>query len=99
MEIEVGEVVFFLGNTSPWFWHKGVVSKVDPVKGFKIGRKWYGKGGVLKDSPQLAAHLLAINVEKSMMMCKGQVQYEGEHLDSYLARIRTKEELAKGEEE
>lgn len=85
---EVGETVFFMGKVSPWFWHKGVVSKVDEEKGLKIGKAWYSESAVLKDAPQMAPGILAMNIEKSMMMCKGGVQYEGESLDSYLTRNR-----------
>lgn len=91
----VGDVVFFMGKVSPWFWHKGVVNQVDELKGIKIGKAWYDTGAVLKDVPNMAANLLAQNIEKSMMMCKGRVQYEGEKLESYLERIRTE----KGEKE
>lgn len=94
---EVGEVVFFIGKVSPWFWHKGEINKIDEVKGCKIGKTWYSVGEVIKDSPQLAAHLAVQNIEKSMMMCKGQVQYEGEHLDTYLTRIRAQKAEAEGE--
>lgn len=97
--IEVGEVVFFMGKVSPWFWHKGEVSKIDENKGCKIGKVWYDKGCILKDAPNLAAHLLAQNIEKSMMMCKGDVQYEGEHLDTYLTRIRAQKVKLEGEKE
>lgn len=48
---EVGEVVFFMGKVSPWFWHKGEVSKIDENKGCKIGKVWYDKGCILKDAP------------------------------------------------
>nr|DAY73758.1 MAG TPA: hypothetical protein [Caudoviricetes sp.] len=85
---EVGETVFFMGKVSPWFWHKGEISKIDEQKGVKIGKVWYTTSAVMKDSPNLAVHLLAMNIEKSMMMCKGKVQYEGESLDSYLTRNR-----------
>ena len=95
---EVGEVVFFMGGVSPWFWHKGEVHKVDEVKGVRIGNTWYSVSAVMKDSPEIAPHLLAMNIEKSMMMCKGRVQYEGEKLDSYLTRIR-KNESNTGEKE
>ncbi len=84
----VGEVVFFMGNVSPWFWHKGEVKQTDEIKVCKIGKKWYPKSAVMKDSPEITPLLLRINIEKSMMMCKGGVQYEGECLDSYLKRIR-----------
>ena len=83
---EVGEIVYFMGKVSPWFWHKGVISKIDEEKGLKIGRLWYSESAVLKDTPQMSTGLLAMNIEKSMMMCKGGVQYEGESLDSYLTR-------------
>lgn len=96
---EVGEVVFFMGNVSPWFWHKGEIKQIDEIKGCKIGKTWYSTGAVAKDSLQMAAHLLAQNVEKSMMMCKGQVQYEGEHLDTYLTRIRAQKAELEGEKE
>lgn len=85
---EVGETVFFQGKVSPWFWHKGVISKIDEEKGVKIGKTWYTTSAVMKDSPNLAAHLLAMNIKKSAMMCRGGVQYEGESLDSYLTRNR-----------
>lgn len=90
-EFNTGEVVFFMGNVSPWFWHKGEINKIDEKKGLKIGKMWYSESAVMKDTPQLAAHLLAINIEKGIMMMKGKVQYEGEHLDSYLTRIRGEE--------
>lgn len=94
---EVGETVFFMGKVSPWFWHKGVVNKADEEKGLKIGKTWYSESAVLKETPQMAAGLLAMNIEKSMMMCKGGVQYEGESLDSYLDRNRKNKEAEKGE--
>ena len=93
-EFNIGEVVFFMGNVSPWFWHKGEINKIDEKKGLKIGKMWYSESAVMKDTPQLAAHLLAINIEKGIMMMKGKVQYEGESLDSYLSRNRKE-----GEEE
>lgn len=79
---------FFAGKVSPWFWHKGVISKIDEEKGLKIGKMWYDESYVLKETPQMTAGILAMNIEKSMMMCKGGVQYEGESLDSYLTRNR-----------
>ncbi len=85
---EPGEVVFFMGDVSPWFWCKGVVGKVDEEKGVKIGKKWYDNGAVTKSSPQMASHLALQNIEKQIMMLEGKVQYEGEHLDTYLTRIR-----------
>ena len=96
---EVGEVVFFMGNVSPWFWHKGEINKIDEIKGCKIGRKWYPTSAVMKDSPEIASLLLRVNIEKSVMMCKGQVQYEGEHLDTYLTRIRGQKAESEGEKE
>ncbi len=89
-EFSVGEVVFFMGKVSPWFWHKGVVGKVDEEKGVKIGKKWYEEGAVTKYSPQMASHLALQNIEKQIMMLEGKVQYEGETLDSYLTRNRKK---------
>lgn len=95
----VGEVVVFMGNVSPWFWHKGEISKIDEIKGCKIGKKWYHKNMVMKDLPEITSVLLRVNIEKSMMMCKGQVQYEGEHLDTYLTRIRAQKAELEGEKE
>lgn len=96
---EVGEVVFFAGKVSPWFWHKGVISKIDEEKGLKIGKLWYSESAVMKDTPQMADGLFAINMKKSMMMFEGGVQYEGESLDSYLDRNRKNKEAEKGEQE
>lgn len=95
----VGEVVVFMGNVSPWFWHKGEINKIDEIKGCKIGKKWYPASTVMKDSPEITPLLLRVNIEKSMMMCKGQVQYEGEHLDTYLTRIRAQKAETEGEKE
>lgn len=95
----VGEVVFFMGNVSPWFWHKGEIKQIDEIKGCKIGKTWYPVAAVMKDSPQITPLLLQVNIEKSVMMCKGGVQYEGESLDSYLDRNRKNKEAEKGEQE
>ena len=95
----VGETVFFMGNVSPWFWHKGEIKQIDEIKGCKIGKTWYPVAAVMKDSPQITPLLLQVNIEKSVMMCKGQVQYEGEHLDTYLTRIRAQKAELEGEKE
>lgn len=95
----VGEVVFFMGNVSPWFWHKGEIKQIDEIKGCKIGKTWYPTSAVMKDSPEITPLLLRVNIEKSVMMCKGQVQYEGEHLDTYLTRIRAQKAELEGEKE
>ena len=97
--IEIGEVVFFLGAVSPWFFHKGEVSKIDEKKGYRIGNMWYTANAIMKETPDLADHILIMNIRKSAMMCKGEVQYEGETLDSYLIRIRAVEDKPEGEKE
>ena len=96
---EVGEVVFFMGNVSPWFWHKGIINKIHEEKGFKIGKTWYDYGAVTKYSPQMARRLALQNIEKQIMMLEGKVQYEGEHLDTYLTRIRAQKAELEGEKE